>query len=260
MVLYYHAVSLNQRKYFALQMDQLTRFTRPVAADIMEPLEKGIRYACVTFDDGYECLLENALPELTKRNIPTTIFIQTGHFGRCPEWITEESHPLRSKRIMTAGQLKEINNDLISIGSHCVSHAKLSYLDEKTTKRELLESKKQLEAILGKEVKLLSFPHGDYNQKVIELSKMVGYKRVFTIQPTLARLSPEEYVTGRIKVEPSDWRLEFRLKLLGAYRWLPMVFALKRRVSLLISRYLIYKTNPSRNETKPKTRLGEGIL
>ncbi len=35
---------------------------------------------------------------------------------------------------------------------------------------------------------------------------------------------------GRVRVDPTDWPLEFHLKLMGAYRWLPMAIALKRRL------------------------------
>jgi hypothetical protein len=41
-------------------------------------------------------------------------------------------------------------------------------------------------------------------------------------------LQPDEFVTGRIDVQPTDWQIEFRLKVLGAYRWLPHAFAVKR--------------------------------
>jgi hypothetical protein len=41
----------------------------------------------------------------------------------------------------------------------------------------------------------------------------------------------EEFLSGRVKAEPTDWPLEFRLKLLGAYRWLP--YAIKWKFMIL---------------------------
>src|SRR5207245_1160814 len=78
--------------------------------------------------------------------------------------------------------------------------------------------------------KLFSFPHGSFNAKLVEWCREAGYERVFTILPTLAFSDPREFVTGRVSVEPTDWPLEFRLKLLGAYRWLPFGFGLKRKI------------------------------
>ena len=43
-------------------------------------------------------------------------------------------------------------------------------------------------------------------------------------------MDPKEFVTGRIAVNPTDWELEFRLKILGAYQWLPRVIAYKRKL------------------------------
>jgi hypothetical protein len=52
--------------------------------------------------------------------------------------------------------------------------------------------------------------------------------------PVLAFLEPKEFVTGRVGVSPTDWPMEFRLKLAGAYRWLPYAFAWKRRILSLV--------------------------
>jgi glycosyltransferase involved in cell wall biosynthesis len=59
---------------------------------------------------------------------------------------------------------------------------------------------------------------------VIRWSKEAGYQRVFTVEPVTAFSEPSEYVTGRVPVDPTDWPIEFRLKMLGAYRWLAPVF------------------------------------
>src|SRR2546425_6542314 len=68
-VLYYHAVPCEYRRHFARQMDILVRSTKPVAAGLTSPLPRGGHYSAVTFDDGYESVIENALPELEQRNI-----------------------------------------------------------------------------------------------------------------------------------------------------------------------------------------------
>lgn len=231
-VLYYHAVTSEQRSRFARQMDDLIRWAKPIAADIKNSLESNVHHAAVTFDDGFQSVIENALPELIQRNIPSTMFIPTGYLGRRAGWISEPGHQNHHEILMTADQLRELPSDLVSIGSHTVRHLNLPLLGEEEARRELCESRRKLEPIIGRDIKLLSFPYGKYNQKLVEWSRQVGYERVFTILPTLAFSMPEEYVTGRVSVAPTDWRLEFRLKLLGAYRWLPLAFAFKRKLRL----------------------------
>jgi peptidoglycan/xylan/chitin deacetylase (PgdA/CDA1 family) len=237
-VLYYHAVTSKQRSKFARQMDDLIRYAKPVLADTTNPLKSGVHHAVVTFDDGFQSVFENALPELIQRKIPSTIFIPTGYLGRHAEWDSDPESQDCHEKIMTVDQLRKLPSDLVSIGSHTVTHHRLPLLGEEEARRELVESRQELESILGCDTKLFSFPYGEYNRVLIEWSRQAGYKRVFTILPILAFSEPEEYVTGRIMVTPTDWRLEFRLKLLGAYCWLPLAFALKRKMYLMISKYL----------------------
>jgi peptidoglycan/xylan/chitin deacetylase (PgdA/CDA1 family) len=219
-VLYYHSVRSEHRKKFAWQMKKLIEWSKPLSTCNIKDIESGNQYVIVTFDDGYESLLDNALPELCKYNIPATIFIQTGYIGRHPEWIKDERHALRNEIIMNNDQLKNLRGNNISIGSHGVSHKHLVELAENDAKSELLCSKKQLQSITGSEVKFFSFPHGAYNQQLLKWCHEEGYEKVFTIEPTLLLSGSDEYSIGRFSVEPDDWRLEFLLKLQGAYSWL----------------------------------------
>jgi hypothetical protein len=72
--------------------------------------------------------------------------------------------------------------------------------------------------------------------KVVKLAREAGYERIFSNLPTLAHLGKEEYVTGRVWMDPTDSRMELRLKVQGAYRWLPYAFALKRKLRHLVKR------------------------
>ena len=73
-VLEYHSVKSRQRGKFARQMDILLEKSHPVSADIEGPLGNGQLYVAVTFDDGFQSVVENALPELRKRGIPAALF------------------------------------------------------------------------------------------------------------------------------------------------------------------------------------------
>ncbi len=237
-VLCYHAVTSEQRNRFARQMDALIRWAKPISADATGPLKGGINHVAVTFDDGFVSVIDNAIPELTQRSIPSTLFIPTGYLGRHPIWINEVGHEDRHEVIITAGQIRSLNKELISIGSHSVTHPDLLLLSKEDAKEELSESKLKLEAIVERPVGLFAFPHGAYNKSLAELSRQAGYKRVFTIIPKRAFSEINEYVTGRIDVSPNDWFPEFRLKMMGAYRWLPIAFNLKRKMYLFLGRYL----------------------
>ena len=230
-ILYYHAITEKQRERFAHQMDELLRWAKPLAVDSINIPPDSNRCAGVTFDDGFVSVHENALPELRKRNIPATLFIPANCLGRRPPWISDTENSDSGEFIMSAEQLKTFKEDhLFSIGSHCCTHRNIKLLDDSEAKKEIFESKKILEDILKMEVNTLSFPHGAFNDRDVELAKQAGYQKVFSILPTLACRYADEYVKGRVKVSPDDWPLEFRCKLCGAYRWLPLAYSLKRKI------------------------------
>jgi len=234
MVLYYHSINKDHCNKFARQMDEALKFARPISADIKGPVEKGAHHVVITFDDGFISVINNAFPELIKRKIPLTIFVPTGYLGKRPGWINNKENKSFKEVVITEDQLKKLKNDeLISIGSHCVTHSNLLLLKEQEIKKELTESKHILEEILEEDVKLLSFPHGAYNQKILELAREVGYERVFTILPKLTFLNSDSYIFDRVNIELTDWIWEFRLKMLGAYRWLPFFFNLKAKMKRL---------------------------
>jgi len=211
-------------------MDTLMLHANPIAGDYKQPLRPGQHYVVVTFDDGFLSTIENAVPELVQRRIPATFFVIAGLLGTVPGWTEYGQDSVGEEIVATAERLRQLPCDLITIGSHTMTHPLLTSLPEGEAKVELSASRAELEKLLNRDVKLFSFPYGALNERLIELCREIGYERVFTILPILAFTDPEEFVTGRIAVNPTDWELEFRLKILGAYRWLPRVFAWKRKL------------------------------
>ena len=228
-VLHYHEVSPQHRKRFARQLDLLIKLAIPLSADNNQLLRAGNRYVALTFDDGFLSTVENAVPELVQRKIPATLFVTAGLLGSAPQWTTFGGDSLAGERIVPAELLKQVPNGFIAIGSHTLSHPWLPSVPEMAARAELSGSRDKLKNLLNRDIKLFSFPYGAYTDRLVELCREAGYERVFTILPKLAFTDPQEYVTGRVQTDPTDWSLEFRFKLLGAYRWLPSVITWKQR-------------------------------
>lgn len=228
-VLYYHAIPAGSRPQFAAQMDMLQRLTVPVDAEHDTHGTIG-RSSAVTFDDAFVSVVDHALPELRTRSIPCTIFVPTGSLGHRPGWIGT-SHPDGGEVVASPEMLRAIASDpLVGIGSHSVSHPNFRRLDDASARDELIRSKRDLESLLGKPVRSFSFPHGAYTPRSLELARECGYTRVFTIEPERLNGAPRSLTVGRVRVEPTDWPIEFRLKAIGAYRWMVHASALKRRL------------------------------
>ncbi len=243
-VLYYHAIRAAARPQFASQMDELARLSVPVDIEGREPLPKGRRYSALTFDDAFMSVVENALPELRARKIPCTIFVPTGSIGLHPSWIGP-SHEDAAEVVASAEVVRTIDDQpLVRIGSHSVSHPDIRRLDDVQARDEFTSSKATLEEILGREVKSFSFPHGAHTQRSLHLARQCGYARVFTIDPVQLTDPREGFAVGRVRVEPHDWPIEFRLKVLGAYRWMSRASALKRDLLGIVRRGRVQVPQP----------------
>lgn len=231
-VLYYHAVPQEQRARFAGQMERLVRCCKPVSTSKLGELKAGVHHAAVTFDDGFRSALQNALPELQIRNIPATIFVSPALLGQSPSWTGVEEIFKAREMMLDLQEMKQAReHGLVSIGSHCRTHPDLLRLEEREARDEIFGSKLQLESMLDEEIQSLSFPFGSFGEAHVKMAREAGYGRVFTTSPELfAGVNSGKYVVGRVKADPEDWPLEFRLKVLGAYRWLPLAFSVKRKL------------------------------
>jgi len=112
----------------------------------------------LTFDDGYKDFYTNALPLLKKYNVKATIYIISNYIGK--------------DDYLTAFELQEIvKTKLIEIGAHTLDHKSLKSIKEDEIKKQILESKKNLEKEFGLPIETFAYPYGDYNQKVMQIAK-----------------------------------------------------------------------------------------
>jgi peptidoglycan/xylan/chitin deacetylase (PgdA/CDA1 family) len=223
-IVYYHSVPREQRAKFAQQMKILIRYAKAISLDGDVFVPAGERRVAVTIDDAFENLLVNAVPALQRLKIPATIFAISGAMGK------NFGDAGAAERVMTAEQLRGLPADLITVGSHTVSHPFLPSLNQEAARRELEDSRAELSKLLQRDIRLFSFPFGGCTSQLIKACRKAGYHRVFTTLPRFAFASTREFAVGRVRVDPTDWNIEFSLKIAGAYRWLPWAFAMKRRM------------------------------
>ena len=229
-VLYYHAVTPPDGDRFAWQMDELIRRAHPFIAGSPASMVDGPRNVAVTFDDGFTSVVENAVPELVKRNIPFTMFVPTGCLGMRPSWVRDPTHPSFGERVISAAELRSLANQrLATLGSHSITHPDFVNIDADRARQELVQSKADLEHVTGRRVDLFSFPHGRYSAALLDAARHAGYQRVFTIEPTRIESGANAYALGRVAADPTDWPIEFRLKMAGAYRWRAYLHRRSRR-------------------------------
>ncbi len=120
----------------------------------------------ITFDDGCETDLVLAAPILDELGFGATFYITAEFLGK-PGYLTH-------------AQLRELTSLGFPIGCHSLTHAYLSDLDEAGLRREIVDSKNQLEQLIGKTVEDFSCPGGRYNRRTIAAVQNAGYRTLAT--------------------------------------------------------------------------------
>lgn len=249
-ILYYHGVPVEFQDRFAWQLDAISRYGDVVPAQFTNPLATRRSAVAITFDDAFVSVGEIAVPELARRHMHATIFVPSAVLGELAEWEMAEKALSQQEEVMSAAQLRVLDADLVALGSHTATHARLTEIDDRQLRSELEDSKRQLEQVFDRPVTTLSFPFGAHDDRVVKACRDAGYERVFSIRPAMVDLAGAEYVRGRVSVEPSDWPLEFHLKLRGAYAWMTLASSLKRRLRPL----------PAPTLGKTRSQVDQGML
>lgn len=115
-----------------------------------------------------------------------------------------------------------ILSDSFEIGGHTYSHAVLTNIDDHTAEREILEGKKTLEDLTGKDIVSFCPPRGKFKKKHLGLIQNAGFKVVRTTG----------YLRIRKIVENYNNSLYFLHTTFQFYPHKPLVYvvsALKRR-------------------------------
>jgi peptidoglycan/xylan/chitin deacetylase (PgdA/CDA1 family) len=226
-VLYYHGVGADTQDSFARQMQSLSRTATVVPAGHSGPLPSGRPCVGITFDDAFRSLREHAIPELERLSFPFTVFVPVEFMGRPPGWEMESGVVL--EEVMTTDELRSLPG-LAQLGSHTVTHPHLTRVDDARLEDELETSRRVLADLVASPVELLAFPYGDYDERTVLACRAAGYERVFGIDPRPVDPLGQDFVRGRIAVDPSDGPLVFHLKASGAFAWMTYASALKSKI------------------------------
>ena len=139
----------------------------------------------LTFDDGYENFYQYAYPVLKKYNFPAMVYLLSGKIGGIADWFAKDGRdtpPLLSKE-----QIFEMRQHKIDFGSHGINHFKLAEVTPDIARQEIVDSKKQLEDLLGEPIHDLCYPYGSHNPAVVEMAREAGYLTAVTCERAAAR-------------------------------------------------------------------------
>ncbi len=177
----------------------------------------------ITFDDGYADNLDRALPLLRKYGCKATLYLVVERFGR--DWSAErkahhnQGELGREPKLSDEQVRKLLDSGCIELGSHSMTHANLERLDAGAVRRELVQSKRELERRFGRPVKSFAYPFGLYRPGQLALVQDAGYSSAVTTREGVD--NPADWSCmelPRVKISGKDNWLAFLLRMRGGRR------------------------------------------
>ena len=157
---------------------------------------------CITFDDGYVNVLENAAPALKQLRWPATVFIPTDYVGDVNRWDFANGKP--TLPIMNWDQLRALQAEGWEIAGHTVTHPHLEQLNDNEAREEMLGGKLAIENELGNQERTFCYPYGGHNSRTAQLCKEVGFIAACTTKSGLASGSTDRFLLPRVKIAYRD--------------------------------------------------------
>lgn len=139
----------------------------------------------VTFDDGHIS------------NYYAAKYIKDNDFGTADFFINPEK--VGSPYYMTWDEIRHLHQWGMSIQSHGLDHKYLSDCDDVELHRQLLKSKLMIEEAVDTKVTILAPPGGRYDNRVMTLSKKMGYQFIANSAPGGLK-SFDDYLVPRYAV------------------------------------------------------------
>ncbi len=171
----------------------------------------------ITFDDGYEDNLLNALPILKKYHACATLYLVIDRHDN--DWSTKKKYhhnsgELAREKKLTDEQVKVlIDSGLFEVAAHTHSHANLSQLDLAHKTIEIAVAKKTLEQCFNIKVSSFAYPFGIYDASDVEIVKNAGYISAVTTISGIDCVLNKSFELMRIKISGKDGFYAFKLRM-----------------------------------------------
>ena len=178
-----------------------------IISGVTEAPRKGV---LITFDDGYEDFIINAVPILNKYGARAIIFPHTDRLS---------NNLGNNIRLLSTVQISQLSKAGIEIGNHSHSHFDSKSLSNEEIEKELQKSEDIIEDIAGNRPLIFAYPGGKFDQRIINILKDRGYKIAFTIDRGLISKGDDSMRVKRFGISKKTSFLEFKARITIVSEW-----------------------------------------
>ena len=199
----------------------------------------------ITFDDGHISNYD-MLPVTKRLQIPITIFLCSDIVGTRRHFWFRHNQEVKAtvesfKRIPNGQRLEELKGygfdqqkeytdtqalqkeqieemkPWVNFQSHTCFHPILPQCDDETARKEIADSKHELENTYNLTINAISYPNGDYSERDIRLAKETGYTCGITVDSGYNNLKSDLFRLKRISAGDAKSTTELMVKACGCY-------------------------------------------
>ncbi|HEY2715323.1 MAG TPA: polysaccharide deacetylase family protein [Solirubrobacterales bacterium] len=176
----------------------------------------GGRHAFLTFDDGFLDTYEVAAPLLARHGFTGFLFVLPRHLdsGSPLAWPEVAGEVRRHPEVMRSiswEMAEELAAGGWEIGSHTLTHPRLTKLGDEELRHELEGSRRLVAARLGR-CDTLAYPFGAWDERVERAAAAAGYRFAFTL-PIESQRDAGPLSIPRLTIDDRDTVARYRAKL-----------------------------------------------
>ena len=153
-----------------------------------------VKSVIISFDDGWSAQEGVVRAELEPRGLHAVFFVYTAAVGATPN----------NSGYISWQQLRILESAGHEVQSHTVSHGRLTDMPPSQLDREMRESRATIEKEMHHPVKVIAYPFGTYDERVMRAASAAGYEFGLRADGDLLVGKPLQYRMPRIRVGYDD--------------------------------------------------------
>jgi poly-beta-1,6-N-acetyl-D-glucosamine N-deacetylase len=244
-----------ERRYHFLSLDELESCFKTNT-----PCPKGSVW--ISLDDAWRGNLTEVIPIIRGWNLPITMFVPTREVLRGTFWFSHacnntaalpqpfrrdvqqlwrvpestrrrviehlfEICPPSQREVISVAEIADLAKlPQVTIGSHSVNHALLPNCNDDELRKEISDSKRDLEQWTGRPVRVFSYPNGDFDKRTARVLAEAGYSLAFTTEEHPITVADNPYYLPRFSIMDDGSLTENICHAFGL--WAPFIRAVKR--------------------------------
>ena len=146
----------------------------------------------ITFDDGFDDFVHNALPVLRSYSHACTMFVTTAATWR------QRPRALGGRATMSWSQVAALPESGVEVGAHSHEHLQLDLLPSRTVTSQLRTCKDLLEQATQDEVTSFAYPHGYNRGTTRRLVEKSGFSSACAVKNRVSHLEDDRWSLARI--------------------------------------------------------------